>query len=272
VEAQIDVSAGGNITTATGLRAGLNNSGTITNSYGCIVEGISGYTWTYGFYADYCTTGAYFKNCTTAIQVGASGTGAGDVYFYSDTSGAYVQWDQSADQLKMVTVAARALSGEEHAIDLTHGGTLSSGDSMVGVNIATTPSGTGGLWVAGIFAKVTQGATKTCEGYLSAAEFELNNECTTACAAFPLVLNYNDSSAKSMQGQDAYIALRDYGSNDVTNLFWLADLAAGTTSNTTLFTTAGAGYEDNCDYAIKFVHTASLTPYWILVSSTGPGG
>lgn len=67
VEGAIDVSSGGTFTTAACFHGNLNNSGTVTNSYGVYVHGLSGYVLTRGLYVDYATTGLYLEHTTTAI-------------------------------------------------------------------------------------------------------------------------------------------------------------------------------------------------------------
>lgn len=69
VEGAIDVSSGGTFTTAACFHGNLNNSGTVTSSYGVYVHGLSGYTLTRGLYVDYATTGIYLDNCTTDIRL-----------------------------------------------------------------------------------------------------------------------------------------------------------------------------------------------------------
>uniref|UniRef100_A0A6M3J898 Uncharacterized protein n=1 Tax=viral metagenome TaxID=1070528 RepID=A0A6M3J898_9ZZZZ len=65
LEGSIDVSAGGTITAAAGLHVNLNNSGTVTTSYGAFLEGIAGYTLTYGIYIQHANTGIYFNGAYT---------------------------------------------------------------------------------------------------------------------------------------------------------------------------------------------------------------
>lgn len=168
--------------------------------------------------------------------------------------------------------ASGAITDEEHLLSVAYGGTLSSGDSMIGINSAVTPIGTGGAWVAGIFASVTQGATKAVNGYISAAEFELNNSAALASAMSCLTLNWNNSSSSPGApggSTQAYIQLRDYSSGTpCSNLFEFTDLTVGTTTTTEIMTSVSDGYEANCLYALKF--TVKNVPYWFLVSKVDP--
>lgn len=77
IEASIDVSAGGKITTGALIHANLNNSGTVTNSYGAYIEGVSGYNIGTGIYMRYITTGIELAACTTGINLSGAFTTAG---------------------------------------------------------------------------------------------------------------------------------------------------------------------------------------------------
>jgi len=82
IEASIDVSSGGTVTTAALIHANLNNSGTITNSYGAYIEGTSSVSIGTGIYMRYIDKGIEIGACTTGIHLsGAVTTGiniAGD--------------------------------------------------------------------------------------------------------------------------------------------------------------------------------------------------
>lgn len=198
------------------------------------------------------------------VTVGVDDTGY-DVKFFGATTGAYMLWDESADRLKLVTTSSRALSGEEHAFDVTMGGTCSSGDGMVGGNFAVTPSGTAAAWVSGIYAKVTQGSTKAVSGYISAAEFEVINSAANVSDWFVLVLNASNSGA-NQGSHSSYIALRDYGSLDIQSLLWVStDHTIGTNSTTALMSSTAAKTHS---HSLRFI--AGSTPYWIMCTSTAP--
>lgn len=74
VEGAIDVSSGGQFTTAACFHGNLNNSGTVTNSYGVYVHGLSGNVLARGLYVDYAATGIYLDNCTTDIRFQSGAT------------------------------------------------------------------------------------------------------------------------------------------------------------------------------------------------------
>jgi len=201
---------------------------------------------------------------TGTLTVGEDDTGH-DVKFFGATSGAYFEYDESADRVNVVTAAARVISGEEHAVDINMNGTLSSGDSMVGLNVAVTPTGTAGMWVSAIFAKVTQGTTKHVNGYLCAAELELNITGTYNPSDWAvLVLNSGDNNTGG-QVHSSYILFRDYGTSEPEQVFRFYDASVGTTNGTSLFSSASAGWEDNCTHTMRIM--VGTTPYWILLSN-----
>lgn len=194
------------------------------------------------------------------FYVGVDGSGK-DFKVFGTTTGAYMLWDMSADRLNVVTVAARAISGEEHAFDVTMAGVCSSGDSMVGGNFAVTPTGTAATWVSGIYAKVTQGATKAVNGYISAAEFEVVNSADSVSDWFLLVLNASNSGAQ--QGShSSYIALRDYGSTDIQSFLWVStDFTIGSSATDLIATKTSAAVS----HVLRII--VGSTPYWIMVSN-----
>lgn len=197
------------------------------------------------------------------IVVGKDDTGY-DVKFCGATTGAYFEYDESADRCNIIGTSSRAISGEEHLVDLTYGGTLSSGDGMVGLNVAVTPSGTAAAWVSGIYAKVTQGATKAVNGYISAAELEVINAAANVSDWFVLVLNAQNNGA-NQGSHSSYIALRDYGSLDIASLLWVGDHSIGTNDTAVLMSSTGAKTHS---HSIRFI--VGSTPYWIMCTSTGP--
>jgi len=193
------------------------------------------------------------------ITVGKTDTGH-DVKFWGASAGAYVEWDESADRLNIVTTSSRAISGEEYAISLTHGGTLSSGDSMVGINIATTASGANASWVAGIFSKVIEGSTKVVDGYMAAGEFEYQTSCDTASAAYCLALQWGNSSANH-PAQAAYITLRDWGTTKCQAFLEIgAEHTAGSDGNLTKLWSANVATAST--HTIRITHGG--TAYFIM--------
>ena len=212
-------------------------------------------------------TGADGVNPTpayTVVNFGVDDYGV-DFKVFGATSGSYILYDESVDKFSVV-MAARAITSEEHAMDITMGGTLSSGDSMVGLNIVVTTGGTAGLWASGLYCKVVQGTTKNVNGYLCAAEFELTNTCATTSSWFVLTLNAGHGGA-SLGSNSSYIALREYGAVPVQSLFWFGDATIGSKSNTSLVTTFADGA--HITNAIRCI-TGNQVPLWILCSTTNP--
>lgn len=164
----------------------------------------------------------------------------------------------------VVTIATTEL----HALDVVAVPTCVSGSNYVGGNFQVAPLGTAASWVSGIYAKVTQSSTKSVNGYISAAEFEVVNAADNVSDWFVLVLNASNSGANP--GTHAsYIALRDYGSTDIQSLLWVStDHTIGTKSDTALMTSFADGA--HISHAIRII--AGATPYWILCSSQAPSG
>jgi len=124
------------------------------------------------------------------------------------------------------------VTGEQHGTDLDVAGKLSSGDSLVGLNVTVTPTGTAGTWVSGIYAKVTQGNTKAVNGYISGAELEVINTANNVSDNFVLVLNSNSSG--NQRGQhESYIALRSYGTKAANSFIWIEDQTIGADNDVT---------------------------------------
>ena len=129
--------------------------------------------------------------------------------------------------------------------------------------VATVAEG----WACGMFAKVTQGATKKVTGYLCAGEFELENSAPNASAMSCVTLNWiNKSSVPGVPGgsTQAYIQLRDYSSGTpCSNLFEFTDVTIGNAADVLITDYPDGAY---ISQAIKF--TVKNVPYWILCSDT----
>lgn len=242
---------------------------------GGIIVGVSGAGHDVTFYGD--TAGCDFfwdQNGDTngSLSLGATGGSKGvDFTAYGATNGAYLQWDQSADRLNVVTASGRAITGEEHAVDVTNGGTVSSGDSMVGINVVTTASGAAGSWVSAFYAKTVQ-ASKVVNGYLCGAEIELQSTAAGASDNSVLVLNSTRNHTGSPPACDPYITLREYGTT-YANVFFrvFGDTGQGTTaafSASTLITSAQNTYEADCNVAVRCM--SGSTVFWLLGSTTAP--
>jgi hypothetical protein len=149
---------------------------------------------------------------------------------------------------------------EARGINLAYTGTLASNSQVVGINSAVTTAGTGGVWAAGIYGSVTQGAIKNVNGYIAGAEFEVINSAANVSNWFPLVLNASNSGGDHGQNE-AYIALHDYGSTPMNNLFYFAE-----------DTVAAGGILKAKTAAEHPTHTLRIlvgdTPYYIFLSTT----
>lgn len=154
------------------------------------------------------------------------------------------------------------MDGEMHGESLALTGTLTSGDSIVGKNIAVTTAGTAGAWAAGIFAKVTQGSTKNVNGYICGAEFEVVNTAAAVSDWFPLVLNGNSSGNGS---HTSYIALRDYGTADIPSLFWAPENAIRTTTDGVFCSTVTA--DPACTHVVRCI-VGTTTLYLMATTDT----
>lgn len=160
---------------------------------------------------------------------------------------------------------AGTISGEEHGVGITSTGTLSSGDSLVGLNVVTTCAGSAASWVAGLFVNATQ-ASKMVNGYICAAEFELKSTAAGASAHACLVLNMWNNHTGSVP-VSPYIMLREYGTTkaDCFVRIYNDTGQSGTTDATTLITTVSDNYEGYCNYAVRCM--LGSTPIWLLATS-----
>jgi len=163
-----------------------------------------------------------------------------------------------------VGTSTSTLSGEEHCTDIAYTGVLSSGDSMVGLNVAVTPLGTAGSWVAGIFSKVVEDSTKRISGYAAAGEFEYQTSCDTASAAYCLALQWANSSANH-PAQAAYITLRDWGTTKCQAFLEIgAEHTAGSDGNLTKLWSANVATAST--HTIRFTHAG--TAYFIMCADS----
>lgn len=191
----------------------------------------------------------------------------GPGWMKTDEGGDAADWAKIlVDQM---TIAQTYVDTELHAWELNYTATAIAGANMVGLNIAVTTAGTAASWISGLFVKITEPSTKTVNGYFCAAEFELATSCPTSSAMAVITLNSN-ITAMGSDNNTAFIKCQDWGTEEMPALFDISSLDEGSSSNTTLWTTTGATYEANVDYAIRIVRDA--VPYWITCASTGPGG
>jgi hypothetical protein len=180
--------------------------------------------------------------------------------------------NDAADWVRLLTsaynVAQTYVDTELHAVEINQTATHISGGNMVALNVAQTTAGSAGSWSAAIYAKVTQGATKNVNGYLTAAEFELVNSNTNVSDWFVATLNANSTNLGS---HSSFIALRNYGTAVLNSLFWVGDSAlvdATGADATVLVSQLSGGKETTCDSAVRFI--VGGTPYWFLCSKTAP--
>jgi len=184
----------------------------------------------------------------------------------------YGLYAEDVEQAAYYNVNAGTVTGEKHGWDLVNTGTLSSGDSLVGVNVLTTAAGTAASWVSGLYVKATQ-PSKMVNGYICAAEFELASTAANASDHAGVVINMTNNHTGSVP-QSPYIMIRDYGTTHADQFLAIgpstgADTGqGGTTSQTTVYSTAGAGFEANCDCVVKC--SFGGVPFWLLGSTTGP--
>lgn len=206
---------------------------------------------------------------TGVLLVGTDGTLGMDVKFSGATASAYMEWDNSADRLNIVTVSGRAITGEEHALDITNGGTCSSGDSMVGANVVTTASGVAASWVSAGFFKAVQ-AAKAVNGYICGLEVELQSTAENASDNAVLVLNSTRNHTGSPPAADPYILLREYGTT-YGNVFLrvFGDTGQGAITGGADITTLCTGTADTvatCAVRCMF----GSTVFWLLGTTTSP--
>lgn len=181
----------------------------------------------------------------------------------------YIEYDASGDVLNVVA-ADVSISGEHHALSVTHTGTLSSGEGIVGVNAVVTPKGTAGQWASAFFGKVEISDANNSipgTGYASGAEFEVTlGSGITPCDVG--ILTLNDGISCAHYAGAAYIRLMKYGSTWPINLFnfYHEDLASLYNSGRMVVVTAASPAANNLVRCI--VGGADM---WLLATRTLPG-
>jgi hypothetical protein len=170
-----------------------------------------------------------------------------------------------------INADAGTITGEEHCSDIVNTGTLSSGDSLVGLNIVTTAAGTAGSWVSGLYVKTVQ-ASKMVNGYICAAEIELQSTAAGASDNAVLVLNSTRNHTGSPPACDPYIMLREYGTtygNVFVRIFGDTGQGATNAVNAALLVSqAKAAHEADCDVVIRCM--VGSTPVWLLATTVAP--
>jgi hypothetical protein len=200
-----------------------------------------------------------------------------------DESHSYIKVDEGGDDADWVRLLSDVMglahglaSGDDASINWDFTATMASGVYYAGLDVRVVlDGGSTGVWASAAYFKLTQDSTKRVNGYISALELELTNTANSASAQFVLVLNAGDSSTTNLNSQRAFIAINEYGSAACPALLRIGQeivAAVGSSSNTVIFTTTGASYEENVDYALRIIAGSANTPYWIPLCSTGPGG
>lgn len=164
-------------------------------------------------------------------------------------------------------LCSKTITGEEHFVDLAATGTVSSGDSAVGINSALTVTGSAASWVSSLYCKTTQ-ASKVVNGYLCAAEFELASTAANASDNSVIVLNSTSNHSGSPPACTPYITLREYGTT-AANVFLriFDDTGQSGAANTKLVATSVTGGV-TMNTAIRCM--LGSTPIWILASTVAP--
>lgn len=230
-------------------RVGVGSNKTTINTYGVLA-------------------GVAAMSNTTSLAAN-SGTYTG---FYAGSWDSLLAWEyaiygQGVAHAAYYNVNSGALSSEEHAWYLAATGELSSGDSYVGVNVLTTVTGTAGSWVSGIFVKATQ-AAKYVNGYICAAEFELQSTAANASDNAVLVLNSTRNHTGSPPAADPYILLREYGTTYANCFVRVFDDTgqSGAASATALVATGCADAASNTMVRCML----GSTPIWLLATTSAP--
>ena len=204
---------------------------------------------------------------TSTYAIGGSITSGTITIGAAAQTGATVIYGGSTTNAVQVNANVGAVASEAHGLDVVVDGELSSGDNLVGINAVVTPTGTAATWTAGVFGNVTQGATKTTNGYITGGEFEVINACSTASGIFPITLDAGGSVA--YDAQSSFIFLNDWGTSKLGSLLRFGDASSPYTGSDTAIFTTKAGEAPAATHAIRFVGPDN-TPYWIMVTTDTP--
>jgi len=208
------------------------------------------------------------NNCATSPTVTSGGIWAG--MYVGAWGGAAGDWNygiycRDVRQCAYFNGDLATISGEEHAFDIVTVGTISSGDSIVGLNVTCTPTGTAGSWASGAYIKLASGATKVINGYNSALELELAlGAYANPSDGAVLVLNSTNTCTGSPANM-AYIYLREYGTDTMDIFARFVDQSRGAASATAIVC------QTNDTTANTMVRCmVGTTPFWLLASTTAP--
>jgi hypothetical protein len=202
LEAQVDLGAGGTITTLYGVRASLNNSGTVTNGYAYHVDAVAGYPWTYGLYvkAGMATTGVYIGNCAgRPITIANTITGS--------TAQNCIEVGQ--------TDATTMSSGYAHGIHVTatnsglkSGGCANTQFNGVGVDFTLSAGGSAGFYA--LYAYMMKSGSPDCSSSaIAGVNVELTEFGATDYFAGVWINKYNTTKGSSI---DAFLFMSNQGS------------------------------------------------------------
>ena len=182
----------------------------------------------------------------------------------------YIEYDASGDVLNVVA-ADVTITGEHHALSVTHTGTISSGEGIVGVNAVVTPKGTAGQWASAFFGKVEISDANNSipgTGYASGAEFEVTlGSGITPCDVG--ILTLNDGISCAHYAGAAYIRLMKYGSTWPINLFNFYHEATNTAYNSGRMVVATGDYSV-ADFDVMIRCIVGGTPIWIVATTVTP--
>lgn len=218
-EGQVDVGAGGTITTLKGFRASMNNSGTITTGYAFIVETANTtYNWDYGLYMadDQADTGIYIGNCSTrCIDIANTITGT-----------------TAQNCVEINNEEATTMSiGYSHAIHVaaTNSGAKSGGASVtqynaIGVDYTISAGGAAGFYA--LYAYMTKSGSPDCSSSaIAGVNVELTEMGATDYFAGVWVNKYNTTPGTSV---DAFLLLANQGSGVTTSMIRMLGTSAAT--------------------------------------------
>jgi hypothetical protein len=166
-----------------------------------------------------------------------------------------------------INVGGIIAGAEERGLDLAVAGSLANTSALVGLNVVVSPVGALGTWRCAIFGK-TVFSVASPQGYLDAAEFELNIGAVVVNPEYNVLsLNLIDNglNPQNCAPHSAYIAFHNYGTNPARAvLYFDGDTVQAHDLTSLLCSTSN----------LATTHTMRIlvgdTPYWILMSNTGP--
>lgn len=215
---------------------------------------------------------AAVRGSTSAPTVTSGGVLAG-FYSCADAGAQDWLWGMWLEDCKQGIYAAPSYgaltSGEMYGINIQGTvGAMTGGTGYVAGNfVANATTAGAGAWVSGVYGKgLSNAATSPVDGYVSGGEFECTmTGAQNPCAHFAIVANMTDTTTGSANGQNAWIAIRDYGTADRSNnLLWFGtEITIGSGSDSVLVSTVGA---DNVQtHGIKIL--VGGTTMWLMATT-----